>query len=218
MKLPVSLVFLNWKRPENLAKILDKQTAYDCVREAVVFNNSDVPFAHASPKSRVLNTCDFGVHARWSAGLLARSPVIIFQDDDLILPEITVLRLAESVQTDPNRVYGLMGRNFNGKYTIQHVDGECDIVLTTAAAMAPTVLAGIISAKARFESKGRRLPKNNGEDIFMSYATRHLTGKRPVSLCLPWSDLPAPHALSALPNHFHERSKLCQELQEFFKA
>src|SRR5690348_4365396 len=108
-----SLLLLNWKRPGNLSRILAMEQSYKHVAEILVFNNnSDEPFHHAHPKVKVLNaSTDFGLRSRWILAALAQSECLIFQDDDILLPETTVRGFIQELSRDRLRIYSLHGRN-----------------------------------------------------------------------------------------------------------
>jgi hypothetical protein len=217
----VSVVILNWKRLENLKRIVDVQTKYRCVSEIIVFNNNpETPVTHDNSKVKIVNSSlNFGVFARWSAGTLATSNTILFQDDDLLLPEITVLRMAQDAARDPKRIYGIVGRNIvKGQYTPRDVDGVCDIVLTRALVIHRTALPAIILHHRKFMDAGYSLPKNNGEDIFMNLAMRAEYNTKPVALVLPWKELQDNDALSRQPSHIEERTRILRDCEQFFKT
>lgn len=211
-------MFLNWLRPTNLTEILDKQSSYYCVYESIVFNNNmNVPFSHY--KAKVLNSSwDFTVHARWAAATLAESEVIIFQDDDLLLPEETVEALTKSVIDDPVRIHGIFGRNtFPNGYSSDTVYGKCDVIITRAAAIHRTNLPLVTQALAMFMDAGNMLPAYNGEDIFMSYAIRSRYLQQHMAYDLPRTELPAPHALSDRKYHFAQRADIVVKCRSFFR-
>lgn len=213
-----SLVFLNWLRPTNLTQILDEQSVYYGVYESIVFNNNmNTPFAHH--KAKVLNSSwDFTVHARWAAATLAESEVIIFQDDDLLLSEEAIDTLTKNVLADPVRIHGLCGRNtFPNGYSSEPVLGKCDVVLTRAAAIHRTNLPLVTQALAMFMDTGNMLPANNGEDIFMSYAIRSRYLQQHMAYDLPYTELPAPHALSDRKYHLAQRADIVVRCRAFFR-
>jgi hypothetical protein len=215
-----SIILLNWKREKNMLKILNRESKYDSVAEILVFNNNpDVTLPNDIPKVKVINSVvNFGVYSRFAIANLATSPFMFFQDDDLILPEITLSRMMESLSHDPLRLYGLIGRNVvKGQYTPRDVDGDCDIVLTRAVAFSRMALAAVIKHKFDFINAGRKFPENNGEDIFMSLAVKHEFKKKHVAMCLPWEELDAPEALSMKPTHFEERNRVVSDCEHFFR-
>jgi hypothetical protein len=211
----VSIVFFNWKRPENLTQIIDTQSAYGCVSEFIVFNNSPVPFFH--DKAQVLNsTHDFGLKCRWAPACFATSPIILLQDDDLILPEMTIRILEAMTVRDPHRIHGVFGRRIGVGYDRRNAYGACDIVLNRVSMFHRSALPVIIQCANDYRDAGYEIPHKNGEDIFMSYAVRSWHWKRPFAYRLPVVELPAGHALSDRPTHFEERVTICNQCKAFF--
>lgn len=218
-----SIIILSWKRPENIRRILDVETRYQCVNEVIVFNNnaaSTLRYSH--PKVKTLNaSCDFGLRTRWIAAALAINDAVILHDDDLLLPEATIRRLVKGVITDPQRAYSLHGRvtSSDDDYRkCQKALDQADIVLTRATAINRDLIPILLFYEAAFRRAGFRLPKNNGEDIFLSYCLTYCFGKRHKILRLPHTKLPDHDAISCRPNHYHERTEVLRVCKEFFSS
>jgi hypothetical protein len=220
MDVTASLLLLNWKRPANLMRIVAAEAAYKNVAEIVVFNNNAAaPFHYPHPKIKVLNaSADFGLRVRWILAALAKSECLIFQDDDILLPESTIRAFIDEVGRDGQRVYSLHGRNPrpDGQYDPAVSEGEVEIALTRAAAIHRSLVPLIFQSEEAFRAAGFELPLNNGEDIFLSYCITARFGKKPKVLRLPFADLPSPHALSSRPEHIKERTNLVRQCKRFF--
>ena len=188
--------------------------------EILIFNNNpDVRFIYNDPKVKYLNaSCDFGLRTRWILATLAQQDYLVFQDDDIMLSETTVKQFIKHLSMDPERAYGLHGRNPDGlgRYTANPCTGDVDIILTRAAAIHRSVVPLILAYEAAFRDRGFQLPPCNGEDIFLSYCLRAHFGKRHRVLNLPFRDLPAPHALNARPTHLAERTETIRLCRRFF--
>ncbi len=216
-----SLLLLNWKRPVNLTRILAAEAGYQKLAELLVFNNnaSEV-FDYHHSKVKVLNaSTDFGLRVRWVLAALAKSECLLFQDDDILLPEVTIGALIDEVARDRRRIYSLHGRNPGpgGRYIPSAVDGEVEIILTRAAAIHRTLVPLILQGEQAFRDAGFVVPPNNGEDIFLSYCISAHFGKKHQVLRLPFADLPSPHALSNRPEHIRERTLLLRDCKSFFR-
>jgi hypothetical protein len=215
-----SLLLLNWKRPANLTRILAVEQAYGKVAEILVFNNNaSAAFQYPHPKVKVLNaSTDFGLRVRWVLAALAEGQCIIFQDDDILLPEPTIGAFIDEVGQDRHRAYSLHGRNPgpNGRYQAAAADGEVEIVLTRAAAIHKTLVPLVLQSEQAFREAGFAIPVNNGEDIFLSYCISACFGRKHKVLRLPFADLPSPHALSSRPEHIEERTRLVRQCKLFF--
>jgi hypothetical protein len=215
-----SLLLLNWKRPENLTRILAAEVGYGKVAEILVFNNNaSAAFQYAHPKVKVLNaSTDFGLRARWILAALAKSECLIFQDDDILIPESTVRAFIDEVASDKCRAYSLHGRNPGpkGDYRADTAVGEVEIILTRAAAIHATLVPLVFQSELAFREAGFTIPVNNGEDIFLSFCISAHFGRKHKVLRLPYADLPSPHALSARPGHIKERTCLVRQCKVFF--
>ena len=87
-----SAVLLNWKRPQNVERIVAGLNASGLVDEIIVFDNSP------ACKLPVLAGCtliqadrDLGLYTRFAAGCLARNEAVLFQDDDLLFDVAAVI-------------------------------------------------------------------------------------------------------------------------------
>jgi len=220
----LSLLFLHWKRSENLTAILDVEAKYSSVAEIIVLNNnSKTLFQHAHPKVKVLNSSfDFGLRTRWVLGVLASNDCLVFQDDDLIVPEETLLAFHTELENDPLRAYSLHGRNPGKRndYNSKDVVGDAEIVLTRATCIHKQHIPLIIESEQEFfRGRGTQLPAGRefpAEDIFLSYAISSHFGKKHKVLKLPHKNLSTPHAISSNKGHLRRRTELMRECQEFF--
>lgn len=216
----VSLLILNWQRPENLKKILDTQADYENIGEILIFNNNkDINFQYSHPKVKILNSSfDFGLRSRWILAALASSKYLVFQDDDILLPENVFLQFIKEVSSDGDRAYSLHGRtpSQDNKYCVRQVKEEAEIVLTRAACIDKTVIPLILHQEHCFSMAGFTVPIFNGEDIFLSYCLTGYFGKKHKILDLPFIELPAPHAIWKRPGHIEQRTAIVQDCKRFF--
>jgi hypothetical protein len=215
-----SLLLLNWKRPGNVRRILAVEQSYKNVAEILVFNNNSAePFQYGHPKVKTLNaSTDFGLRSRWILAALAQSECLIFQDDDILLPESTIRGFIQEISRDRLCVYALHGRNPGprGEYNPAAAYGEVEIVLTRAAAMHRMLVPSVFKSEQAFQEAGFEIPASNGEDIFLSYCISAQFGRKHKVLRLPFADLPSPSALSSRPEHVKERTRLLHQCKSFF--
>jgi hypothetical protein len=217
-----SLLILNWRRPENIQKILAAETKYASVEEILVFNNnSELAFHYPHPKVKILNaSCDFGLRSRWIIAALASNECLVFQDDDILLPELVFQKFTQMISSDGERAYSLHGRNpsADNKYNYRQAVGDVEIVLTRATSIHKDVVPLIFSSEQRLLKSGFRLPSINGEDIFLSYClTAHFRKKHRV-LELPSEELPSPNALWRKPGHLRERTAIMRACKNVFSV
>ncbi|MGH7305080.1 MAG: hypothetical protein ACRELZ_17490 [Candidatus Rokuibacteriota bacterium] len=196
------MVILNWRRPENVRRILDAYTRYRQLDDLIVWNNNpDRLFTYDHPKVRCINSPDCGLNTRWLASLLAVHDCIIVNDDDVICAETTIDDLIEYHQRDPDRSYTLQGRNpdHENAYAVRvHrvvAPTECEMHLTRTVCInrkfVPEYFAAIRQMDIRIDPE-----RGGGEDIVFSYLVTSLTGKRPLVVPGTYTDLLAPHSIA----------------------
>ena len=197
-----TVIVLNWQRPSNVKSILDAYARYRRVAEIIVWNNNpELIFTYAHAKVRSVNSGELGLSTRWAAALLASRSCIVVADDDLIADEDTMNRLIEWHRRDPDRAYTLHGRNPtpDNEYAMQidHVRQPTEAVmhLTRLACLDRRHVPRYFLA---LEELGLRIDpaSGGGEDIVMSFALTHATGKRPLVVPGAYRDLLAPSALA----------------------
>lgn len=208
----ISAVILNWKRPANVARIVEGWQSSGLVNDPIVWNNnpdSTIKFC----STRVVNTCqDWGLYTRFAAGLLARNDCILWQDDDLELPVESLTRLIDAWKAEPSRVHGVFGRGprLDGSYA-QDFRGnhEVPVVLTRALVASKQNAVNFFQHLRRFEHLQRDTkPLGNGEDIIFSYVAMKESGVPNRVHNVAVKELPAPHAIHARAGHFGHRTKL----------
>lgn len=214
----VSVLILSWKRPDNVKQIIQAQSQYSIVDEIIVFNNNrEIKLTLSNPKVKLIESSfDFGLRTRWILGLLARNSTLLFQDDDILLPEKTIRILTNAVVDDNERAYSLHGRNptSDGHYSVRKAFGEVEIVLTRALCLHKKTIPAVIAAEQLFFKSAHNY--TNGEDIFLSYCMNAQYGKKPIAKHLPHTNLPGPDAVSDRPGHVSQRTILVQQCRLFF--
>lgn len=217
-------VILNWKRPENVRRIVDGWLASGIVTEAIVWNNNPAErFRHGWAK--VVNADqDLGLYTRFAAACLAQQPCVLIQDDDLELPVETMRGLYDAWRQDSDVLHGLFGRRpkADGSYDARNVpDGEVPVVLTRALLAARRYAADFFDVAPEFESVQREgRPAGNGEDILFSYTAMRYTGRFNRVHRLPVNELPAPHSIHGRnwSAHIAHRSRLIRACEAWLKG
>jgi hypothetical protein len=232
----ITAVILNWKRPANVARIVDGWRAGGIVTEAIVWNNNPAErFRHDWAK--VINVeQDLGLYTRFAAACLARHPCVLIQDDDIELPTETLRALYDAWRQDPDILHGIFGRRpkADGSYDPRNVaSGEAPVVLTRALLTSRRYAADFFDVAPQFETIQRDgKPAGNGEDILFSYtALRHtgrlnrvhrlpVTGRLNRVHRLPVTELPAPHSIHGRnwSAHLAHRSRLMRACEAWLKG
>lgn len=212
----ISVVVTSCHRPENVNRICANLFKYQMVNDIIVW--------HSNPQNRHLlnvgqfakvsvveTSDDFGLNVRFLAGMLAKNNHILFQDDDVIVPQETVERLLTE-SGEYGKLVGVIGRNFNWSnltYSAKTYFGEVDLVLTTCCMIGYDYLFQIAAQAFKY---AKQRPTFNFDDMFMSLGYRKQSGEKPKAFQLPITRLPQHSALSHRSTHYEERTNFLREI------
>lgn len=208
-------ILLNWKRPHNVARILESWWYGGLVSEAIVWNNNpDAPLPGHTWASVINTSRDLGLYTRFLIAQLAANDCVLIQDDDLVLPDSSLRRLYEGWLEQPDVLHGVFGRapKPDGTYKINLLgDGEAPIVLTRALLSHRRNFTEFFQMLPAFESVQRdTVPFGNGEDIILSYVVRAKSGRLNRIHAVEVEELPCPDPIYARPGHHGHRTRLLQ--------
>jgi len=222
----ITVVIMNWKRPDNVKQILVRLSEVDAVSQVLVWNNNfqcaPSSFMTHSPKVTLIDsTRDMSLFTRFAAATLAANECILYHDDDVLLPRATIDSLFSAYSREPDRIHGLYGRRRSqpgNKYGVGTKRGPCPIILTTAmmahrryAAMALAMREHPVIGPILLEGR----PYGNGEDLVISYVAMKTSGQLNLAHELFVQKLSRPDAICRRwPNHFNYRTRLMRALDE----
>jgi hypothetical protein len=156
----VSAILLSWKRPTNIPRIINEILSVPFVKEVIVWNNNPKIQLDFSNCKVINSSYNFMPFARYCAAILASEKTVLFQDDDVLFPKRSIEHAYNEYLKDRGRIYGMNGRNLdNGKYNLNSVIGECDIVLGQFMIFSKELLASV------FQNILRLMPFDRGDDI-----------------------------------------------------
>lgn len=194
--MPVTVIMLNWARPDNVQRLLADYQRMDAVASIVVVNNNPAnnytPPEGCSKLVRVDASADLGLYSRFAAAALAKTPAVLIVDDDIVLPQTTVNELVRLWETDPSRIYGIFGRRFNREtcaYSPSNALGDVPVVLTRAAITTPEMCARALVHGVSILRECPGEPPGNGEDIVLSATAMASSGKPNHAILLPFANL-----------------------------
>jgi len=217
----LSLILLNWKRTNELKKIVKEYHKYDLVGEIIIWNNNpDIHLELNYEKTRIINSSeDFGLFTRFAAASLSKYPCILYHDDDIIAPYETIKTLFYNWNNKPNICHSAFGRNpKGGKYSMDTRFGPVEIMLTRFVMVHRSICVHALSKTPKFTDIPGK-PEGNGEDIILSYAAIDLSGKLNRAYELETKDLiqDDEYAINKrFPEHIAHRTKIIKRCRQVF--
>jgi hypothetical protein len=213
----LTLIMLNWKRPAQLARIVERQRSYAAIERVIVWNNNPaqpLTLEHAD----VINcNRDHGLFTRFAAAALAPTDAVLLQDDDILVPEATVQALYETWRREPGVLHGTHGRQIDGqRYVLRDAYGVVDVVLTRCMIAHRDLCLEALRHQPCFADL-RGTPSGNGEDIVLSAVAFSRTRRGNRAYRLPFENLPEPHAISRRPNHQEHRNQVVRRCIDIFR-
>ncbi len=191
----LSVVILNWRRPQNVLRFSKAYSVMPCVKDVHIVN-CDSSTAIQSTDKKIVSTLfssDPGLAVRFSIGSIARTNSVLLVDDDIELNEATVNSLLRSHLTDHTAgAHGIFGRKptESSRYNFETHYGNVPILLTRALITDRSIIAAAINPTMLMAGSLGGEPFGNGEDIVLSYVAR----KHSVSKCNIAYDLPYKNA------------------------
>lgn len=221
-----SVIILNWKRRNNVRRIVTELTEERYVSQIVVVNNNPSDTLHTSEivtQKAVLvnNSRDLGLTTRFAFPLLCDNDAVLIIDDDNAFKPGEFEKLYSHWLDDPDILHGKHGRRPRLKDNSYADDirgeEECPIVLTRVMMMHRKYASLFFLALERFRGMlEKSKPKGNGEDILMSYTVMKQTGRNNRVHKINMQELPAPEAIHGRwGGHMKYRTNLMRACQEW---
>ena len=217
----LTIVTLNFARPQSLVHNLQVYSGYGLVDRIICFNNGPlIDPAQAPPKCLLVQSSNnLGLYPRFSVGALARTQAVLHTDDDILLPEETVIALYKFWQSAPDCCHGLHGRTARPSYQFGNVFGQVEIVLTRALLCSRKINNAALAATVYFDDL-LGVPPGNGEDIILSFAAMALSRRLNNAYLMPTMEhLVDPHtAIHRWPGHLSHRKSVVDRCRQVFNV
>lgn len=231
-----TVILTNWKRPQNLSKIIDAFQAQTVLpAEIILVDNhpeEEPEFAFAG-SDLVDDIYRFETNAgpccRFAGASFVRTEFVLFFDDDMMPGEKAIESYQQQADelngefatiSDVGRIYR-QGKS-DGKYSIRRrncrrkVDGPVKVDMTCRAHLVRSEFVSVaVRDRIRAATSGATAEMLRHDDIFLSQGIQLETGWASYLAKnvghdgkLRHKDLPAPHSGNGLPNHDQSRNEL----------
>lgn len=224
----LSTVILNFNRPNFIKhNIVPQLNKYHSIDDIIISNGKketslDIPETNCLEHHQNLNK-EYGLSLRFLSALEAKNDYVLIIDDDIIPSQETVEFLLSKIKEDPNRIYGIYGRNIH-KYTgydYTNVFGEVPIVLTRCLICTKEMCKYYIDNFRQYESEKIKNSKPywNGEDILFSLMSIKKYDKLPIAFDMSHYNRLANYvnideAISFGRDHQEYRKEICNDFIE----
>ena len=220
---PVTVILLNYKRPDNVKRIIQNMVTYSNVGEIIVLsNNPNSTFSYSHKKVVVLDMLSYGVGVavRFKACLLATYWHVLIADDDLYVTKEGLDNLLKARHQHPWSIVGFFGREYNHNNPVYNMNeagpGHHSIALTRALLLDTCTCRAFWEASHLMQDLTHAAATIwNGEDIYMSLVSKKVLGGDPfITPAQPGVDLEfleeGKVGVSASQDHLAHRSKFLQ--------
>lgn len=240
----LSVVILNFSRPNYIKEyILPKLVTYPDIDEIIISHGKketafDIKALDIDPKLhedylKIKNlkhwekdNSQYGLALRFLSALESKNENLIIMDDDITPAKETVDFLKEKIEEDPQRIYGIYGRNINDKneYSYTNYFGTTPIVLTRCLITTKEMCQYFMDNFRNYENDliKNSKPYWNGEDILFSLLSIQKYGKLPKAYDLKHDNrvanyLDVSESISIGKGHDQYRKELTKYLMDRMK-
>jgi hypothetical protein len=231
----ISVVILNWKRPNNIIKdILPEIVNYKLVNEVIISHGNKETYFKTPEYSIVKHYHDadlndtLGVARRFLRATHANNDCILILDDDRLPSENYVNRIYEEYKKDPYTVIGTEKRyvSFKNGYNKDQIlsykkpeQGDILIVLTQTLMTNKQLCKNFMDKKDKMNDFALKAkPIWNGEDILFNLIFIKDFNKKPIYI-KPENErkLKTNDAINDIPGHYTYREKFARAALERYE-
>jgi len=231
----ITLCILSWKRPENVLKIIDKEFDGELISEVLVWNNNPEVDLKVPEGVRLIQTNeDYGVRTRFANALFAKNECILYHDDDVHLPRLTIKALYDEWVLDNDIIVGVSGGNsFEGecqrcltegeRFHHQHYynpvkEGEAEIILGHGVMLHRKNCANFYRYHYDLPAPEGASPFDSHDDIVLSYIVMDINQKPNYVINSRVEWLPdGGVAISGREPHYPQRAEMVRICKEYCK-
>ena len=114
-----TMIISSYMRLDNIQHILNEYQKYDILTDIIVWHNGPdkLNLKYLGQKIRIIESDDMGLMSRYAAALLAKTEFVFLHDDDLFVPEESLLKMLQLHINGDKRTISIEGK-------IPHSDGS----------------------------------------------------------------------------------------------
>jgi len=232
----ITLCLLSWKRPENILNIIEQEFDGELISEVLVWNNNpDVELVVPEGVRLIQTNGDYGLRTRFANGLFASNECILYHDDDVHLPRLTIKALYDEWCLDENIGVGVAGgnslqegeckrclKNGNEESHYRHYydavrEGEAEILLGHGVMLHRKHCANFYRHHYGLPAPDGASPFDSHDDIVISYAIMHHSQKPNyvIDARIEWLE-DGGVAISGREPHYPQRAEMVRRCKEYF--
>ena len=223
----ISFVILNYKRPKNLIEHIIPSLLENKLTGKIIISHGleENFFDNYSNDKKVLHLKHFkenkkiGLYCRFLAFKNTNTNCIVFQDDDFLIDNDSIIFCYEKWLKEKNSIHGFSGRVITeDSYVAQDVLSEnIPVILTQFAMTSRFIIIKAIKMSHLIKPYVQKCnPIWNGEDIFLSIVSILQTKKFNKRHDLKFKELLSEDSIWQRKGHFEHRTIFVKKLFEIF--
>jgi len=223
----ITIVILNYKRPDNIRKQIIPNLLSNKLIENIIVSHAlpETYFEDFQEFSKVIHLKHFeenkkdGLFCRFLAANLSKTKCIAFHDDDFLIKNNSIKNCYYEWMKNKTSIHGFTGRDISeNKYFPPNCHtNRPPIILTHFAMTSKFIINKVINKKNLIDSFVRDcIPIWNGEDIFLSFISMLVSGKLNFLHAFDFKKLDESYAIHKNEGHFKHRTLLVKKLFDVF--
>jgi hypothetical protein len=223
----ISFVILNYKRPKNLIEHIIPSLLINKLTDKIIISHAleETYFDNYSNDEKVLHLKHFeenkkvGLYCRFLAFEKTNTNCIVFQDDDFLIDNDSIIFCHEKWLNEKNLIHGFRGRSITEDSYIRKdaLSENTPVVLTQFAMTSSFIVKKAIEMSCLVEPYVQECnPIWNGEDIFLSIVSILQTKKFNKRYNLRFKEISTGNAIWQRKGHYEHRKSLVKKLFELF--
>ena len=218
----ISVIILNYKRPYNLHKSLDKLNKYEKIDEIIV-GHGNPDFYRDFKYSKVKNIKDYENNKKYGCGRrvfltkYARNNLVMFLDDDMLPSEDCVNKFYKTIMDNYNKntIFGNIIRICNTKGYVDIANVKTyNTILIGQSIMKKSLILDYLNDKNGIKKYSDWLEKHHGncEDLSINKFIKEKYNEKGIYIPLcKYKELDKNNGYSSQKNHYVIRNKFCKK-------